>query len=246
MPDLQLQDILVKPGKREILRLEQLTLKESEIYAIVGPSGSGKSTFLKVINLLVKPVQGKMHFFGQELSLPHLSGSSRLMVQREMAFVAQKPVMFQTTVFENVAMGLRYRGIDRPTIQKRVDEALEQVGLLESAGQAAHTLSGGEAQRVALARALVLQPKLLLLDEPTSNLDPKNVSIFEQVTRNIHQTFQTTILIVTHHLHQARRLASHCLFIHEGKLVEMADTDSFFQTPKAEDLKAFLSGQMVY
>lgn len=243
---LELRNIVVKPEKRCILSIDEIRFPAGSICGIVGPSGSGKSTFLKVINLLIKPSRGTMHFFGTDLDLPSLTYKRGLPMQRQMALVAQKPVMFQTTVFENAAMGLRFRRLRQAEIEGKVEKALALVGLDRYAGQQATTLSGGEAQRIALARALVLEPRLLLLDEPTANLDPSNVAIFENVIRTIHQETGTIFLIVTHHLMQAKRLADHCLFFYQGNLMESADTQTFFSRPKSKELQSFISGEMIY
>jgi tungstate transport system ATP-binding protein len=243
---LVLHNLVVEGDRRTILHVQDFRLHRGNIYGIIGPSGAGKSTLLKVINLLIKPSHGVMHLFGQDIDLPTLSYVSGIAYQRQMAYVPQKPVMFDASVYANVAIGLRFHGVKRPEMNQRVNDALQLVGLSDSADQKATSLSGGEAQRIALARALVLKPKLLLLDEPTSNLDPINVSIFEQVLYNIYHHSQVTIIMVTHNLPQAKRVATHCIFIHQGQLWEMADTPSFFGKPQTKELAAFLSGQMVY
>jgi tungstate transport system ATP-binding protein len=246
MPQLHLKHLHVAIEKKSILTVEQMSLACGKIYGIVGPSGSGKSTLLRVVNLLQKPLTGTMNYWGEEVDLTSLSHAKALAIQRQMAFVAQQPVMFHTSVFDNVAMGLRYRKLDRKTIRERVSEALQLVDLADRIHQQAATLSGGEAQRVALARAIVLNPRLLLLDEPTASLDPANVSIFEQVIKGIHQQRGTTIMIVTHNLPQAKRLADHCLFVHKGRIVESADTSTFFDQPQSQELADFISGRMIY
>ncbi|MFM1651822.1 phosphate ABC transporter ATP-binding protein [Brevibacillus sp. B_LB10_24] len=246
MEQLYLKHLNVVMEKKSILIVEQISLSCGKIYGIVGPSGSGKSTLLRVVNLLQKPHAGTMNYWGEEVDLASLPHAKALAIQRQMAFVAQQPVMFHTSVFDNVAMGLRYRKLDRKTIRQRVSEALELVDLGDRIHQQAATLSGGEAQRAALARAIVLKPRLLLLDEPTASLDPANVSIFEQVIKGIHRQTGMTIMIVTHNLPQAKRLADHCLFVHKGRIVESADTSDFFAQPKSQELEDFISGRMIY
>jgi tungstate transport system ATP-binding protein len=245
MNQLSIHDLSVLFGEKVILRIEQVHFPAGRIHAVVGPSGAGKSTLLRVINLLERPAAGLMRFWDHTLHLASVSSSQGLAIQRQMAFVSQVPVMFRCTVFDNAAMGLRYRKVDERTIATKVMRALEMVELTSLSRQLATTLSGGEAQRVALARAMVLEPRLLLLDEPTANLDPYNVAIIEQVIRDLHRQHGMTILIVTHNLAQAKRLADICLFLHKGKLVEMSDADSFFHSPKSEELKDFLSGRMI-
>jgi tungstate transport system ATP-binding protein len=246
MNTLEIENLTVNSARRSLLSVPAASFAEGIIYGIVGPSGAGKSTFLRVLNFLEKPDSGSLSIWGQKLDLTNLSYTRSLHVQRQMAFVTQKPVMFQTSVFENVAMGLIYRGVSHGQRVMLVNKALDLVGLKEVAERKATSLSGGEAQRIALARALVLEPKLLLLDEPTSNLDPTNVSLIEQVITRIRKESSMIVLMVTHHLQQARRLCDQCLFLYQGQIVEQSDTEAFFQNPQSEALQDFISGKMVY
>jgi tungstate transport system ATP-binding protein len=246
MKHFELRDLEVTYEDKTVLRVESVRFDQGKIYGIVGPSGSGKSTLLRVINLLERPTRGSMHVFETVVDLSTLTHAKGLPIQRQMGFVAQKPVMFHATVFDNVALGLRYRGVDRVKIRSLVAEVLKLVELEHTANQRADTLSGGEAQRIALARALVFEPSLLLLDEPTANLDPYNISIFERVIRTIHSTKRTTILMVTHNLPQARRLTQECLFIHNGRIVECGETDVLFTRPTNREWQDFVSGRMIY
>ncbi len=245
MNRLELHDLEVTFGGRTVLQVEQAVFERGRIYGIVGPSGAGKSTLLRAINLLEKPARGRMDLFGSMVDLSTLSYRQGVPIQRQMAFVAQKPSMFHATVFDNVALGLRYRKLDRNQISMRVEAALEQVELTHLRSQQAQTLSGGEAQRIALARALVCEPDLLLLDEPTASLDPYNITIFERVIQMFNRDSRTTTLMITHNLPQAKRLADACLFLHKGRIVEQADTDRFFQRPVSEELQDFVFGRMI-
>lgn len=245
MNRLKLKDLEVSYEGRTILQVEQAIFERGRIYGIVGPSGAGKSTLLRVMNLLEKPTRGSMQLFGTDVELPSLTYRKGVPIQRKMAFVAQRPSMFQATVFDNVALGLRYRNLDKSTVQKRVEHALGLVELSPLARQRAQTLSGGEAQRIALARALACEPELLLLDEPTASLDPYNISIFERVIQQVNHQQHTTILMITHNLPQAKRLADACLFLHKGRLVELADTHTFFHHPASAELQDFVSGRMI-
>ncbi|HEX3032154.1 MAG TPA: ATP-binding cassette domain-containing protein, partial [Bacillota bacterium] len=209
---------------------------------VIGPSGAGKSTLLRVLNLLQKPSGGQISFYGKPLLDPHLHREH----QTSMTMVFQKPALFAGTVSYNVALGLRLKGCDKAEQEQRVARALDMVGLGDFGSAHVSTLSGGEAQRVALARALVLRPQVLLLDEPTANLDPANVRIFEEVLRQSHEELGNTILIVTHNFHQARRLSQQTIFLDSGRLVEFQETDSLFTDPKEVATKAFLNGEMIY
>ncbi|MHB8172697.1 MAG: ABC transporter ATP-binding protein [Thermincolia bacterium] len=227
----------------DILQVDELSLAAGKIYAIIGPSGAGKSTLLRVLNLLQKPTEGQVGFFGKPLVY---EGSKGLIQQRQMVMVFQKPAIFNGTVFYNVALGLKLRGLKKKEIAGRVEEALDTVGLQELSQRSAANLSGGEAQRVALARAMVVRPKVLLLDEPTSNLDPANVAIFEELVRKIHRDLGTTIVMVTHNLHQAKRVAQETIFLHRGRVVEIGPTGTIFDQPRCQETRAFLAGEMVY
>ncbi|MDR7318429.1 phosphate ABC transporter ATP-binding protein [Brevibacillus nitrificans] len=245
MNRLKLKDLIVSFEGRSVLEVEHAVFDQGKIYGIVGPSGAGKSTLLRVMNLLERPACGSMHLFGTDVELPSLTYRKGVPIQRKMAFVAQRPSMFQATVFDNVALGLKYRNVDKATVRARVEHALELVELSPHARQRAQTLSGGEAQRIALARALVCEPELLLLDEPTASLDPYNISIFERVILEVNRKQRTTILMITHNLPQAKRLADACLFLHKGRIVEQSDTDSFFRRPVSTELQDFVSGRMI-
>lgn len=163
-----------------------------------------------------------------------------------MTLVAQRPTLFQTTLYENIAIGLRFRKVKEAKIREEVMRVLEQVDLAGKAKQPAYTLSGGEIQRAALARALVLKPKLLLLDEATANLDPTQVEIIEEVIRSENRERQTTILFVTHHFAQAKRLSHYLYFLYQGKLIEEGETETLFITPKTPLLQDYLLGRMIY
>lgn len=245
MDRVEVRNLEVTYGNRTVLAVDRIAFERGGFYGIVGPSGAGKSTLLRVMNLLEKPVSGHLHLFGKEVDLTSLSYAQGLPLQRQMGFVAQKPSMFQASVFDNVALGLRYRKKSQTQIQALVEEALELVELSHVCDQRANTLSGGEAQRIALARTLVYEPSLLLLDEPTASLDPYNISIFERVIQTIHRQKQTTILMITHNLPQARRLAQTCLFVNNGRIVERSDTEAFFHRPRCTELADFISGRMI-
>lgn len=239
MPDLyQLNGVKQSYAGRTVLDVERLSVTAGEILAIVGPSGAGKSTLLRLLNFLESPTAGTILFEGQPVpTRPPLA------LVRRVTTVFQRPLLLSRPVRDNVAYGLLLRG---ETADGRVNEALERVGLTGLAGQAAHKLSGGEMQRVALARALVLRPDVLLLDEPTANLDPYNVGLIESIVREQNATHQTTIVLVTHNVFQARRLANRAGLLLNGKLIELAPTADFFERPLDPRTAAFVKGEMAY
>lgn len=160
--------------------------------------------------------------------------------------VFQKPLLFSATVRENIAYGLKVRGFGREEIRERIGGILDQIGLSHLKERHAGTLSGGEAQRVALARAVAFKPKLLLLDEPTANLDPANVELMEKMILQLKQSMDVTIIMVTHNIFQARRLTDEVIFLYDGRIVETGETTRVFSAPRDERTQAFIEGRMVY
>jgi tungstate transport system ATP-binding protein len=236
----ELRNLVKSYSGREVVHVDSLTIKRGEILAIVGPSGAGKSTLLRLLDFLEPPTQGTLFFDGYTVNgvTPPLS------IRRRSTTVFQRPVLLNNSVFDNVSYGLRIRG--RRNWEKQVAEAIEMVGLKEFARAPARTLSGGEAQRVALARALVIEPDVLLLDEPTANLDPYNVRLIEEIIRDLNRLRGTTIVLVTHNVFQARRLAHRAALMLEGRMVEVAPVDVFFELPSDPRTASFVSGDMVY
>lgn len=234
---------LSKVYEREVLHIEQLSFHRGRIYGIIGPSGAGKSTFLRLVNLLELPTSGEIYFKGEPVAL---NGLPDVRARREMTMVFQKPLLFRTSVEENIAYGLKARRFPREEIKARVESLLEKVGLKELARRQAGTLSGGEAQRVAIARAVAFEPALLLLDEPTANLDPLNVELIEQLILDLNRDTEMTIIIVTHNIFQARRIAGEVIFLHEGRIVEKGETEEIFTSPQDPRTKAFVEGRMIY
>jgi tungstate transport system ATP-binding protein len=236
---------LSKVYDKEVLHIDHLALRRGRIYGIIGPSGAGKSTLLRLVNLLEPPSGGEIHFLGRPISM-NGNVSRTDAARREMTLVFQKPLLFQTSVEENVAFGLKARRFTREEVRARVDILLGKVGMREFAGRHAGTLSGGEAQRVALARAVAFEPALLLLDEPTANLDPSNIELIERLILDLNRETAMTIVMVTHNIFQARRVAREVIFMHEGRVVETGETEKIFTSPEDPRTKAFVEGRMVY
>jgi tungstate transport system ATP-binding protein len=228
-------------GSREVLRVDSLEIRQGEIFGVVGPSGAGKSTLLRLLDFLESPTRGQLHFRNC-----YSSNGSRapLDVRRRMTTVFQRPVLLNTSVYGNVAYGLKLRG-DKET-QHKVKGVLRQVGLSDMIKERARFLSGGEAQRVALARAMVIEPEVLLLDEPTANLDPYNVGLIEDIVADLNREQGTTIVLVTHNVFQAKRLAHRVALLLEGQVVEVAPVREFFEAPRDPRTTAFVRGEMVY
>jgi len=223
---------------RTVVDIARLEIRVGEIFAIVGPSGAGKSTFLRVLNFLEAPSAGTITYSGTIMN-----GSVSIETRRQVTTVFQRPMLLRASVRDNVTYGLHLRGENG---NGRVDEMLERVGLADLRNVSAQKLSGGEMQRVALARALVIEPRVLLLDEPTANLDPYNVGLIEEIAREQNRARGTTIVLVTHNIFQAKRLAQRVGLMLAGALIEVQDNPRFFDSPSDPRTAAFVRGEMVY
>jgi len=225
-------------GEKRVLESVDLAVESGEIFALMGPSGSGKTTLLRIVAGLETPDAGSV-------SLED-GASANADAGRHVGLVMQRPAVFRRSLFENVAYGLRLRDVPAEKIERQVTAALEQVGLSENPGAKAWTLSAGEAQRLCFARAAVLEPRLLLLDEFTANLDPANVGLLEGAIRAYNANTGATVLIVTHNPFQAKRVAHRAGLLLGGRLVEVGDVRSFFEAPKDGRTRAFVRGEMPY
>ncbi len=204
------------PGQTA-LEIPALEIHAGQSYAVVGPNGAGKSTLFKVLTLLVHPQQGQVVWRGQDIL--HTPAWSPKRLRQHVVLVHQHPVMLRTSVFRNVAYGLHIRRIPRPEIIRRVAAALSWVCMERHATRPARSLSGGEAQRVALARALVVEPAVLLLDEPTANLDAQSCAIIEALIQDLKAKHGRTVLFTTHDMAQASRLSDGVIALAQGRIV---------------------------
>jgi tungstate transport system ATP-binding protein len=202
---------------------------------ILGPNGAGKSLLLRLCHGLIQPTAGRVRWCGSQGDTPRL----------RQAMVFQRPVMLRRTVAGNVAFALKLRGMDREPRRQRIEETLASTGLAPLAHQSARVLSGGEQQRLALARAWALDPEVLFLDEPTASLDPAATRAVEELIERIHRG-GTKIIMTTHDLGQARRLADEILFLYHGRLIEIASAQQFFAGPATREAQAFLKGELTW
>jgi len=201
-----------------VLDVDNLNFQEGKIYAIVGPNGSGKTTLLNILNLLEKPDEGQIFFYDQEITKK--SNSDTLDIRRRMTLVNQDPFLLHSTVYDNIAYGLKIRSIPSIIQKSRIRSALNIVGLSGFKDRKANQLSGGEAQRVVISRALVIEPEVLFLDEPTANIDKKHIDVVERIIKKIKKEIKATVIFTTHDLSQAYRLADEVISLLDGKIIE--------------------------
>jgi len=233
---VEIRDLLVLRGNHPALQLDHLTVREGEVLAIVGPNGAGKSTLLLTLARLLRPKRGELLFNGQEAR-----SEPDTVYRRRIALVMQDPLLFDMSVFENVSSGLKFRGVPRDEIRRNVPLWLERLGVAHLSKRRAGQLSGGEAQRVSLARALVLKPRLLLLDEPFSSLDPPTRSrLLEDLGALLNETATTTVF-VTHDLGEATQLSERMAIIIGNRLRQVGNPDEVFGHPADEEVAQFLN-----
>jgi tungstate transport system ATP-binding protein len=220
-------------GQR-LLDCISFTLQADSCTVILGPNGAGKSLLLRLCNGLLRPTAGQIDWAGRNPS----------QARQWLAMVFQRPVLLRRSAAANIGYALRIRGVGRRECRQRVAYALAQSNLSHLADRPARILSGGEQQRLAIARAWALQPQVLLLDEPTSNLDPAATRAIEELIKAIHGT-GTTVIMTTHDLGQAHRLAQDVLFLHRGRLLEHTPTQEFFKRPQSPEAEAFIKGKLL-
>ncbi|RMG05408.1 MAG: ATP-binding cassette domain-containing protein [Nitrospirae bacterium] len=217
------------------------SLKKGIIYTLMGPNGSGKSTLMRMLALLERPDDGTITFSNDER---RVNPFTDIALRRRIVLVGTHPVVFRESVMANVLYGLKLRGVSRGEARRRAEEALGMVGLGKLSDEMATVLSSGERQRLSLARAIAISPDVLLLDEPTVNLDPENRSIIERVILSLSEQRDRIILLVTHDIFQAKRLSEEVLFMFDGEITEQTRGEEFFALPKTDPARRFLTGEI--
>lgn len=201
-------------GSNVALDIEGLTIAEGRLYTLTGANGAGKSTLLSILAFLAPPTSGEIHYAGKRVAW---DPGSMEEYRRKVTLLHQSPYLFGGTVYDNVAFGLKARRIHGDARERRVDKALDDVGLQGFRDRKARELSGGEAQRVAMARALVLEPEVLLLDEPLANIDRGTAGLLETVIASLPAR-GTTVVLITHDPEQPGRLNGESILLEEGKV----------------------------
>jgi len=237
-PSLQVSGLTLELGDSPILRDISFSLPDYGMNILIGPSGAGKSTLLRCLNLLHQSWQGNLHMMGHDIrTWP--GGEDAL--RRAVGLIAQKPSLFPCSIAQNVVFGLE-RKMRQQISADRIEQVLRQAALWDEVKDRLHddasTLSVGQQQRLCIARALTLAPKMLLLDEPTSSLDPRSKQCIEASLLELAQ--QMPVLCVTHDIEQAKRLGGQIIFMCDGRLIESADSADFFHHPNRIESREFL------
>ena len=232
---IEILNLLIQRNKRDVLKIDSLDIQRGETLAVVGPNGAGKSTLLLVLAKLLKPVAGDVIFNGNQLAR-----LDDLEYRRRISFVFQDPLLLDMTVEQNIALGLKFRKMPKAEVQTRVWKWIKHLGIEPLAKRRASQLSGGEAQRVSLARAFVLEPELLLLDEPFAALDPPTrAKLLEDLSALLAQDHRTAVF-VTHNLNEAAKLSHRVAVIVDGMLRQVGTAKEIKSWPADETVKAFL------
>ncbi|MFR8992050.1 MAG: phosphate ABC transporter ATP-binding protein PstB [Fusobacterium sp.] len=242
---LEIKDFSMNYGKSRVLKNINLEIEKNRITAIIGPSGCGKSTFLKSLNLMIteeksSEILGEIYFNGKNIKDFQIEN-----LRKKIGLVFQTPTPFPFSIYKNMIYAPVYYGIkDKKELDKIVKEKLILAGLYDEIkdemNKSALSLSGGQQQRLCIARELTVEPEILLLDEPCSALDIQNTMKIEEMLKNLSSKY--TIVIVTHNLAQAKRIADKTAFFFDGELVEYGDTEDIFTNPKDEKTKNYING----
>jgi tungstate transport system ATP-binding protein len=226
---IKLENIKKIYNGKTVLNVKNLTIKENIITGILGPNGSGKTTMMKIIADLLEPESGRIIYNGQYFNK----------IKDNLTYVSHNSYLFNDTVYENIAAPLKFREKENSYIEKRVKELIKmfKIGYLKDKN--ALNLSGGEKQKVSLARALSFNPEILIIDEPTANIDPNFIKLIESTLKSINEKYKTTILIVTHNTAQSFRLCDEIVFMKDGCVIEHKDKE-YFKSPEKEFIKEFV------
>ena len=246
-PILSVRHLSVRAPNRTILDDVSLDFCDREVAAIIGPSGCGKTTLVRSLNRMteVAPgvrIEGSVRYRGEEIYDPRVNP---VLVRQRIGMVFQRPVPFPLSIYENVAFGLRLQGIEEAEVDRTVRRSLEQAGLWKELDgdveRSGLTLSGGQQQRLCIARALAVKPRVLLLDEPAASLDPTATQRIEELIFDLRKEY--AVIIVTHNMQQAARIANRTAFLYQGRLIEYSDTHQLFENPREKLTESYVTGR---
>ena len=232
---IQIRDLLIQHSGRDVLRIDSLDIQRGETLAVVGPNGAGKSTFLLALAYLLPWARGEIVYEGKSLR-----DLNELEYRRRISFVFQSPLLLDMKVEHNIALGLKFRGTPKAEAEERVSKWIKRLGIEPLAKRRAGQLSGGEAQRVSLARAFVLEPELLLLDEPFSALDPPTRAQLVEDLSSVLAGEGRTAIVVTHNLNEAAKLSHRIAILVEGVVRQVGTAKQIKSNPADEPVNAFL------
>jgi tungstate transport system ATP-binding protein len=238
---LEARNLGVKRGGVVILDIPSLSIQQGEILSLIGPNGAGKTTLMQTLSYLIKPFRGEVLFKGEKVS----SNQSIFEYRRKLAMVFQEPLLFDTTVFENVASGLKIRGVNRAEIRRKVTENLDRFGISHLSDRSARKISGGEAQRTSLARAFCLEPEILLLDEPFASLDPPTRESLIEDLEGILRHTRTTTLFATHDRSEALRFSDRMAVMNQGKILQIGSPEEVMNRPIDEFVASFVGVETI-
>lgn len=249
-PFITARDVDVFYGDKQALFGIDLDIQAKEVTALIGPSGCGKSTFLRAINRMndlipICRMTGQLEIGGQNIHAPAVDVVA---LRAQVGMVFQKPNPFPKSIFENVAYGLRIHKMtcNKTELADRVEWSLKSAGLWDEVAdrldEPGNGLSGGQQQRLCIARTIAVQPKVILMDEPCSALDPIATAVIEELIDGLRKDY--TIVIVTHSMQQAARISQKTAFFHLGKLIEVGDTETVFTNPTQEQTQNYITGRI--
>ena len=234
---IEIKGLEKKYNSKFSLSVDGLYLKSNKILTIIGPNGSGKSTLIRLLNLLEKPDRGVISFEGENILDERVDESA---IRKKMAVVFQEPLLFNTSVYSNIVMGLNFRKIPLNEVNERLQYFIEKLKIGDILGRSIKNLSGGEKQRVSLARALILDPKLLLLDEPLANIDQQSRESLRSDLFEVLKKYGKSIIYVTHDRNEAMVLADYMAVMNEGRIEQFALKEEVFRRPANEFIAKFV------
>lgn len=237
---LAVEGVRLRYSPTYALEVPALAVRHGEVLGVIGPNGSGKSTLLRILGLLERPHSGRVLLGGHPVD-----GTGMLAARRRIAMAFQEPLLADMSVADNVALGLRFRGLGRAETRARVRRWLERLGVADLAARSPRTLSGGQAQRVALARALAVEPEVLLLDEPFSGLDPPSRATLVPDLAAVLRADHVTTVLVTHDRGEALAMADRVAVLIDGRLRQVDETARVFQAPASEDVARFVGAETI-